>query len=80
MDTVREICTTPKNHYAPCDVISMIFAYYSKQNFSRKKQNNELLLYQPILRYLYSETTKRGVKFRCINTLSIDRSPVSDID
>ena len=27
-----------------CDVISMIFAYYSKPNFSRKKQNDELLL------------------------------------
>ena len=26
-----------------CDVTSMIFAYYSKRNFSRKKQNNEVL-------------------------------------
>ena len=26
-----------------CDVISMIFAYRSKRNFSRKKQDNELL-------------------------------------
>ena len=26
-----------------CDVISMIFAYYSKLNFSRKKPDNELL-------------------------------------
>ena len=26
-----------------CDVTSMIFAYYSKQNISMKKQNKELL-------------------------------------
>ena len=42
MDNVREIRTTLKN-IMHCDVISMIFAYYSKQNFSGKKQNNELL-------------------------------------
>ena len=40
MDTVREIPTALIMH---CDVISMIFAYYSKLNFSRKKQNNEIL-------------------------------------
>ena len=34
-----------------CDVISMIFAYYSLLNFSRKNQ--------PILRYLYTEVKKR---------------------
>ena len=58
-----------------CDVISMIFAYFSKQNFSKKKKNNVNLKlpthvkevtnnlckrsYQPILRYLYTETIKR---------------------
>ena len=42
MDTVREVPTALKTHYA-LDVISMTFAYYSKLNFSRKKQNNELL-------------------------------------
>ena len=42
MDNVREIRTKLKN-IMYCDVISMIFAYYSKQNFSRKKQNDELL-------------------------------------
>ena len=42
MDTVREIPTALKT-IMYCDVISMIFAYYSKLNFSRKKQNNELL-------------------------------------
>ena len=46
-----------------CDVISMIFAYYSKLNFSRKKPGNELLskkLPRPIFRYLYTEVKKRG--------------------
>ena len=42
MEYVREIRTTLKN-IMHCDVISMIFAYYSKQNFLRKKQNNEFL-------------------------------------
>ena len=44
-----------------CDVTSMIFAYYSKRNFSRKKQNNELQQksYQLILPYLYAEIIKR---------------------
>ena len=46
MDTVNEIHTALKI-IMHCDVISMIFAYYSKPNFSRKKQNNEVtnLLY-----------------------------------
>ena len=43
MDTVREIPTALKTHHALCDVISMVFAYYSKLNFSRKKQNNEIV-------------------------------------
>ena len=42
MDTVREIHTAQKL-IMHCDVISMIFAYYSKLDLSRKKQNNELL-------------------------------------
>ena len=48
-----------------CDVISMIFTYYSKLNFSRKKTDNELLYkrsYQPILSYLYTEVKKRRGK------------------
>ena len=42
MDIVREIPTALKL-IMHCDVISVIFAYYSKPNFSRKKQNDELL-------------------------------------
>ena len=42
MDTVREI-PTALEIIMHCDVMSMIFAYCSKLNFSRKKQNNELL-------------------------------------
>ena len=42
MDTVREIPTALKI-IMHCEVISMIFAYYSKPNFSQKKQNDELL-------------------------------------
>ena len=41
IDTVRESYTT-LNLIMHCDVISMMFAYYSKQNFSRKKPYNEL--------------------------------------
>ena len=41
MDTLREIHTALKNHYAiMSQVTSMIFAHYSKRNFSRKKQND----------------------------------------
>ena len=45
-------------HY---DDKSIVFAYYSKRYFARKKQNNELFKrsYQVILRYLYTETIKR---------------------
>ena len=44
-----------------CDVISRIFAYHSKWDFSRKKQDNNFYKrsYQPILRYLYTEAIKR---------------------
>ena len=55
---VREIRTELKN-IMHCYVISMIFAYYSKQNFSRK-MNFCKRSYQPILRYFYTETIKRG--------------------
>ena len=44
-----------------CDVISMIFEYYSKQNFSRSKIMNFCKRsYQPILRYFYTATIKHG--------------------
>ena len=44
------------------DVTSMIFAYYSKKNFSKKKQNNELLWKKLPTHFtlLYTETIKRG--------------------
>ena len=42
MDPVREIHTAQKI-VIHCDVTSMVFANYSKQNLSGKKQNNELL-------------------------------------
>ena len=43
-----------------CDVISMIFSYYSKPNFSGKNQNEDIRRsYQPILHQLYTEAIKR---------------------
>ena len=43
-----------------CDVISMIFAYYSKLNFSRCQAMDFCKIsYQPILRYLYTEVKNR---------------------
>ena len=45
-----------------CDVISMIFAYYSKQNSQERSKimNFCKRSYQPISRYLYTDTIKRG--------------------
>ena len=45
----------------PCDVTSMAYAYYSKRNFSRKKQANERLWKKlpTIFRYFYTEAIKR---------------------
>ena len=45
-----------------CDLISMIFAYYLKPNFSRKSQTMSFCkrCYPPISRYLYTEAKKRG--------------------
>ena len=51
-----------------CDVISVIFAYFSKLNFSRKKQDNEVTNPFYVISTLRSKNV--GVKFRCINTLT----------
>ena len=48
-----------------CDVTSIIFAYYSKQNFTRIQERSKIMnfyksSYQLIfLRYLYTKTIKR---------------------
>ena len=41
-----------------CDVTSMIFAYYSKRNSSRKKQNNELNLLKKVPSYFSHPCTE----------------------
>ena len=42
MNTITEIYTALKI-IVHCDVTSMVFAYYSMQNFVSEKQNNEPL-------------------------------------
>ena len=61
IDTARKNRTALKL-IMHCDVTSRIFAYYSKRNSSRKKQNNELL------------RQNVGAKFRCIDTLKKNES------
>ena len=60
-----------------CDVTSMIYAYCSKRNFSRKKQAHELL--QKKLP-THNHTSRRD-EIRRINTLTkttIDRDKISE--
>ena len=59
MDTAEREISTAIKLVMHCDVISMIFSYYSKPNFSGKKQNEDIRRsYQPILHQLYTEAIK----------------------